>query len=142
MIVAVYLQYIMLPHSHLSFHYKFPDLILPLALGIAALYVILFISKKIERTPYLSDALSYIGCNSLYIMALHIFGFFLCTRLLDTFGLSENLTMASSLYTYKIGTNFLLWILYLAFGVFVPLIIIKLFRVSQTLVVSKFRGIK
>lgn len=136
--VAIYLQYIMLPHSHLSFHYKFPDIIFPLALGIAALYVILFISKKIERIPFLSDALSYVGCNSLYIMALHILGFFLCTRLLDTFGLSENLTMASSLYTYKIGKNFLLWMLYLAFGVFVPLIIIKIFRVAQALVVSKF----
>ncbi len=136
--VAIYLQYIMLPHSHLSFHYKFPDLILPLALGIAALYVVLFISKKIERIPFLSDALSYIGRNSLYIMALHIFGFFLCTLLIDSFGLSENLSMASSLYTYKIDKNFLLWMLYFAFGVFVPLVIIKIFRIAQTLVVSKF----
>ena len=140
--VAIYLQYSLLPHSHLSFHYKFPDLIFPLALGIAALYVILFISKKLERISFLSGALSYVGRNSLYIMALHIFGFFLCTRLMDTLRLSENLSMADSLYTYKIGSNFLLWLLYLAFGVGVPLIIIKLFRVGKTLVSSKIKGAK
>lgn len=138
--IAIYVQYILLPHSHLSFHCTFPDIILPLVLGVSALYIILFISKKIEKIPFLSDVLSYVGRNSLYIMALHILGFFLCTRLIDVLGLSENLSMASSLYTYKVGNDISLWIMYLLFGLGVPLIIITIFRVFKNLLVSHLRN--
>lgn len=121
--LLLYISCIVLPHEHMSFPVNsFPDLILPFVLSVVAVYVVLCLSRYIERTRCASKVLSYIGENSLYIMALHIFGFFICTKLLNLIGAGEGLAMANTLYTYNVGTNILLAITYLLFGIAFPLL--------------------
>ena len=127
--ILLYVSCIILPHEHMSFPVnKFPDLILPFVLSVVAVYAVLFLCKYIERTRFASRVLSYIGENSLYIMALHIFGFFICTELLNMVGVGEGLTMASTLYTYDVGSNILLAITYLVFGIAFPLLALYCYK--------------
>lgn len=133
----LYVSCIVLPHDHMSFPVnRFPDLILPFVLSVVAVYAILFLSRYIERTRLLSRVLSYIGENSLYIMALHIFGFFICTKLLNLIGVGEGLTMASTLYTYDVGSNILLAITYLLFGIAFPLLALYSYKQAKRSIIK------
>ena len=105
---------------------------MPLGMSVASLYIVLFVSRKIERLHVLSCILSYIGRESLYIMALHILGLFICTRVINILGVGEYLSMASSLYTYDVGGNIILGIFYLIFGITIPLISIQIFRLLKS----------
>lgn len=136
--LVIYAQCVILPHPHPSFPTNtFPDIVLPMAMSVAGLYIILFISKKIERVPIFARAISCVGRESLYIMALHIFGFFLCTKLIDAIGIGEELDMAGTLYTYNVEHNILLGLMYLAFGLFVPLASLQIFRFVKSRIVRK-----
>lgn len=130
--IIIYAQYIILPHVHPSFPAnRFPDIVMPMAMSISGLYIILYLAKKLAGSRAISNALSRIGRDSLYIMALHILGFFICTLILDTFSLSVGLDMAETLYTYNTGYNVFLLLLYLAFGICIPLAIISLYRIAK-----------
>ena len=130
--LLLYVSYITLPHVHMSFPVnRFPDLIFPFMVSIFAVYAVLFLSRYIERTRGLSKVLGYIGKNSLYIMALHIFGFFICTKLLNLIGVGEGLTMASTLYTYDVESNILLAIIYLLFGIAFPLFSLNCYKLAK-----------
>lgn len=134
--IVIYSQFVVLPHPHPSFPTNsFQNIIMPLAMGVASLYIVLFISRKIEKLNVLNRILSYIGRKSLYIMALHIFGFFICTWIINLLGIGDNFSMASSLYTYNVGGNIILGILYLIFGITIPLISIQLFRLVRSKVI-------
>ena len=125
----IYLQCIVLPHPHSSFPLNsFPDIVLPLSMSVSSLYIILFVSKRIDKFVFLSKVLRLIGRDSLYIMALHIFGLFICTQFINLLGLNTNLAMAVTLYTYDVGNNIILGILYLFFGITIPLVSMYLFR--------------
>jgi len=133
--LVVYIQCIIIPHSEMSFPLlEFPDIILPLIMGISAVYVVLFVSKYLAKVRFLSDILSYVGQNSLYIMALHICGFFLCTKVTDLMGLNDNLVMSGSLYTYSTGGSIGLFFLYLFFGITFPLACVYIYRKAATMV--------
>ena len=136
--LIIYSQCIILPHEHQSFPVnRFSNLVLPLVMSIAATYTVLFVSKRIKQTHYISRFLSYIGRESLWIMAMHIFGFFLCTKLIDAIGIGRGLDMAGTLYTYNVEHNIMLGLLYLAFGLFVPLVSIQIFRFVKSRIVRK-----
>lgn len=136
--LVIYAQCVILPHPHPSFPTNtFPDIVLPMAMSVAGFYIIMFISKKIEKVTFLTRAISYVGRESLYIMALHIFGFFLCTKLIDAIGIGEELDMAGTLYTYNVEHNILLGLMYLAFGLFVPLASLQIFRFVKSRIVRK-----
>lgn len=127
--LIVYAQCIILPHEHQSFPVnRFSDLVLPLVMSVAAVYIVLFVSKRIERTYYLSLILSYIGRESLWIMAMHIFGFFVCTWLIDFTGLGHRLYKSGMLYTYDVGNNVFLTVIYLLYGIGTPLFIMWGYR--------------
>lgn len=136
--IVLYAQCVFLPHPHPSFPTNtFPDIVLPMAMGVAGLYIIMFISKKIERVLIFTRAISYVGRESLYIMALHISGLFLCNKLIEAIGIGRGLDMVGTLYTYNVGHNIILGLLYLAFGLFVPLTSLQLFRFVKSRIVRK-----
>ena len=135
--LVIYVQCMILPHSSLSFtRPEFPNIALPLIMGVSIVYVVLFISRHLEKTRFLSGMLSYIGRDSLYIMALHVCGFFLCTKVIDLLGLNAHLAMAPTLNTYSVGGNIGLFLLYLFFGISFPLLCIYLYRVASRKIVN------
>lgn len=135
--IVVYAQGIILPHVFPSFPVnRFPDVILPLAMSLAAVYIVLYIARRIERVFVLSKLFVLLGQESLYIMALHIFGFFICTGIINLAGCNAGLTMGNTLYTYNVGNNILLAFLYMLFGLAFPVVTIAVFRVCKTKVMS------
>ncbi len=93
-------------------------------------------SKKIERLKSVTTVLTYIGRKLLYIMALHIASFFLCTKLIDIVGLGTDLNMSAMLYTYRTGANALLAAMYLLFGIGVPLLIMDTYDNAIELIIQ------
>lgn len=85
----------------------------------ACLYIICYLSKGIERTRFLRSALSKIGRDSLYIMAFHFIGFKVAGEISKISGLSVNLWELVP----KTGSNVLLSLYYLFFGVGIPILI-------------------
>ena len=83
-----------------------------------------------------------IGENSLYIMALHIFGFFICTKMLNLIGVGEGLTMASTLYTYDLKSNILLAITYLLFGITFPLLALYCYKQAKRSIIKVVKRTK
>lgn len=141
--LLLYISFLVIPHSHMSFPVnKFPDLILPFVISVVAVYAVLFLSRYFERTRLTSRVLSYIGENSLYIMALHIFGFFICTKLLNLIGTGEGLAMANTLYTYDVGSNILLAITYLLFGISFPLLALYCYKQARCLIIKVVKRTK
>lgn len=69
---------------------QYHDALTLTASSIAALYIVNYISRKIEKT-YIGYALSYCGRNSFYIMGLHFLGFKLGTIILSYIGIKQNL---------------------------------------------------
>lgn len=82
-------------------------------------YIICYVCKQIESYSF-SNILSYIGNNSFYIMGLQFTGFRCCTFVLNCFGYDYNM---GELTTPQISSLPLL-LLYMFFGVVVPLCII------------------
>lgn len=141
--LLLYVSCIILPHEYMSFPVnRFPDLIMPFVLSVVAVYAILFLSRYIERTRFSSRVLSYIGENSLYIMALHILGFFICTKLMNIIGIGEGLPMASTLYTYEVGSNFILAITYLLFGIAFPLLALYCYKQAKCSIIKVVKRVK
>lgn len=140
--LLLYMSCVFQPHEHMSFPVnRFPDLILPFVLSVAAVYGVLYLSKFIERTKLISKVLCYIGENSLYIMALHIFGFFICTKLLNQIGTGEGLIMAKTLYTYDVGSNIWLTLTYLLFGIVFPLLALYCYKQAKRTIINVVKQI-
>lgn len=107
-------------------HNDYQDLINLITGSTAAIYIWGFIGKRIENL-YVGRFLALMGRESLYLMAFHIVGFFLCNTLmvwLGVFGFGDE----KGLYTYNIGDNWLILLVYVFFGVFTPLLLINLYR--------------
>lgn len=93
---------------------KYQDLILLTVGSTAAIYVWGFIGRKIENS-FIGRFLALLGRESLYLMAFHIIGFFICNSLLVKVGV---FTTGNEMgYTYNIGNNFLLLLLYVSFAI-------------------------
>ena len=93
---------------------KYQDLILLTVGSTAAIYVWGFIGRKIEKS-FIGRFLALLGRESLYLMVFHIIGFFICNSLLAEVGVFT--TGDEMGYTYNIGHNFLLLLLYVLFAI-------------------------
>ena len=91
--------------------------------SVAALYVICFVSKRIENTK-LGHIFAYCGRESFYIMALHFVGFKIGCMICNLMGYELQI---HSLTAPAGGSVFLL-IWFLAFGMLFPLIFMFVFR--------------
>ena len=100
----------------------------------SAIYCWGYIGKKIEGR-WIGRALALLGRESLYLMAFHIIGFFICNSLMVQWGI---FTMDSprGLYTFKLGDNGWLLLVYVAFGVIVPLAIMYVFRKLKSILLN------
>lgn len=109
--------------------------------SIAALYIVNYISQKIEKN-YIGHVLAFCGRNSFYIMGLHFLGFKLGTIILSWIGIKQNLgeLMAPA------QSSFALLLFYLIFSVIFSLFVIVSLRQSkaiiQTLSINKFHNKK
>lgn len=98
-----------------------------LCIGSASvLYVWGYIAKKIENT-FVGNVLALIGKESLYIMSLHIMGFFICSSLLWKLGILS-IDSPHGMYTYNQTGNFWQLAIYVVFGITFPLVIVGIFR--------------
>ena len=102
---------------------KYTDVLSLTISSVSALYVIAYLSKKIENGA-IGKALAWCGKESFYIMALHFVGFKLCTLILGVLGLKLQLSSLLAPADENIG----LTLLYLCFGVIFPLVFIVGFR--------------
>lgn len=98
----------------------------------AALYVICYVSKKLEGCR-IGKWLELCGRESFYIMGLHIVGFKLCTIALMgigviDYGLEKTMTPA-------LNGNIILLLVYTVCGVVVPLMFIIVFRKVKSLII-------
>lgn len=110
--------------------------ILQIVVGSSCLiYVWGYIAKRISNT-LIGRFLAMVGRESLYVMALHILGFFICNSLLKTIGVYSS-DSPHGLYTYNMDGNVCVLVLYILFGIGVPLLTICVFRKIIGLLVRK-----
>lgn len=105
---------------------KYQDLILLTVGSTAAIYVWGFIGRKIENS-FIGKFLAFLGRESLYLMAFHIIGFFICNSLLVKVGVFTN-SDEMGLYTYNVGNNFLLLLMYVLFAIGTTFVILYGYR--------------
>ena len=104
--------------------------ILQIVVGSSCLiYVWGYIAKRISDS-YIGRFLALVGRESLYVMALHIVGFFICNSLLKVFGVFS-IHSPHGMYTFDLNGNICLFLLYMFFAVGVPLLIIKGIRMMK-----------
>ena len=86
--VLIFVGHVVLIHDNYNIALaknQYPDGIILVIGSCCYLYIVGFISKKIEKT-IVGNVVAYIGEKSLYIMALHITGFFICNSILAKWG--------------------------------------------------------
>jgi fucose 4-O-acetylase-like acetyltransferase len=105
---------------------KYQDVLTLTAGTTAAIYIVGFIGKKIENT-IAGRFFALMGRESLYLMAFHIVGFFICNSLLSRLGVFP-MDAERTLYTYAIGNNLLILFVYTVFAVATPFAILFLYR--------------
>lgn len=101
-----------------------------LCIGTASvLYVWGYIAKKIENS-FIGNVLALIGKESLYIMSLHIIGFFICSSLFWKFGIIS-IDSPHGMYTYNQTGSYWQLAIYVVFGITFPLVILFIFRILK-----------
>lgn len=101
----------------------FPEVVSLTINSVACLYLICFISKRMEES-LVGKVLSKLGEDSFYIMSLHFFGFKVFSLILLGTGMSVELAELCP----HTGRNILLLFGYLFFGVIIPLAFIAVYR--------------
>lgn len=114
---------------------KYQDLILLTVGSTAAIYVWGFIGRKIENS-FIGRFLALLGRESLYLMAFHIIGFFICNSLLAKVGFFT--TGDEMGYTYNIGHNFLLLLLYVSFAIGTTFVLLYGYRGIKHFMITNF----
>ena len=100
---------------------EYPDFLVMVVGGIAAIYVLGYIGKKIQLN-FIGKFIALMGRDSLYIMAFHILGFFICNSMLAAMGVFD-INAEKGTYTYLCGDSVGKVLCYTAFGIAVPLLI-------------------
>lgn len=101
----------------------FEDVINLTVVSVACLYVICYLSRKIEGN-HLGKALSKVGKDSFYIMGLHFIGFKFFTLMINAFGGHQVLAELVPGVGHNVGLLFG----YILFGAGVPLVIMYMIR--------------
>lgn len=94
---------------------QYQDLIHLIVGSTSAIYLWGFIGKKIETT-FIGRFLALMGRESLYLMSFHIIGLFICNSLMVKLGVFSQVDKIG-LYTYNLGNNGWLLLIYVFFGV-------------------------
>lgn len=110
-------------------HNQYQDLAMLLVGSTAAIYIWGFVGKRIENNIF-GKFLALMGRESLYLMAFHIIGFFICNSFLAKLGVFSTF-QEKGLYTYIIGDNCMLLFVYVIFAV-----------VTSFAILYSYRGIK
>lgn len=111
---------------------EYNDILQLIVAAPAVLYIIMYIGKHIENNM-IGKALTYVGKESFYVMALHFVGFKIGTMSLSCLGLGgANLRDL----TPEVGSNVSLLLFYTAFGVGFPLVFMWVFRKMKDFILS------
>lgn len=95
----------------------------------AAIYIWGFIGRKIENN-LIGKFLALMGRESLYLMAFHVIGFFICNSIMVKTGFFS-INDTKGLYTFNMGNNGWLLLAYVISGI-----------VSSFTIIYTFRGLK
>lgn len=93
----------------------YQDLINLVVGSTSAIYIWGFIAKRIENL-HIGRFLALMGRESLYLMAFHIVGLFVCNSLMVKLGIFA-LGDEKGLYAYNMGDNWLLLLIYVLFAI-------------------------
>lgn len=113
---------------------KYQDLVLLLVGSSSLIYVWGFIGKKIESS-IVGNFFALMGKESLYLMAFHIIGFLFCNQILEMFDFFS-LSDSKGLYTYNMGSNAYLLLVYVIFGIGTSFVIISTYRWIKKFIVN------
>ena len=116
---------------------QYQDLAMLLVGSSAAIYIWGFVGKRIENNV-VGKFLALMGRESLYLMAFHITGFFICNSLMVKLGFFE-VSQEKGLYTYKIDDNWLLLLVYVIFAVAMSFAILYSYRGVKNLVLKWYK---
>ena len=108
----------------------FDDIVSLTASSFSALYIVCFVSKKCNG--WFARLMEMIGRDSFYIMGLHFLAFKIGSAILNTF-LGTNINPAE---LNGQGLNLILYVYYALIGVFMPLVMIRLWRLVKTLLIN------
>lgn len=100
----------------------------------ACLYIICFVSKKIEKRS-IGIVIAKIGKGSFYVMALHFIGFKIFSLILISMGHERDLAELCP----SVGNNVPLLLGYLLVGVAFPLLVIYIFRILKDGIICCYR---
>ena len=110
-------------------HNCYQDLPMLIVGSTAAIYIWGFIGRKIENN-IIGKFLALMGRESLYLMAFHIIGFFICNSIMVRLGFFS-INETKGLYTFDMGNNEWLLLVYVISGI-----------LSSFTIIYTFRGIK
>ncbi len=116
---------------------EYQDLAMLLAGSTSAIYIWGFIGRKIESN-IIGRFLALMGRESLYLMAFHVIGLFICNSFLVKLGVFT-VTDPKRLNTYELGDNGWLLLLYVIFGVTTSFVILYSYRSARTLIIRFFK---
>lgn len=104
----------------------FPDFLVMVVSGFSVIYILGYIGRKIQSN-IVGRFLAWMGRESLYLMAFHITGFFVCNSLLVKLGIFTS-DAPKGLYTYIIGDNWILLFTYIFFAIATSFAILYTYR--------------
>ena len=110
-------------------HNSYQDLPMLIVGSTAAIYIWGFIGRKIENN-LIGKFLALMGRESLYLMAFHIIGFFICNSIMVKIGFFS-INDTKGLYTFNMGNNGWLLLAYVISGIVSSFTIIYTFRVLK-----------
>ena len=110
-------------------HNSYQDLPMLIVGSTAAIYIWGFIGRKIENN-LIGKFLALMGRESLYLMAFHVIGFFICNSIMVKTGFFS-INDTKGLYTFNMGNNGWLLLAYVISGI-----------VSSFTIIYTFRGLK
>ena len=114
--VIVFLHCILLQRSGITMaRNDYQDLVNLVVGSTSAIYIWGFIAKRIENLR-VGRFLALMGRESLYLMAFHIIGLFVCNSLMLKLGIFA-IGDEKGLYTYNMGNNWLLLLIYVLFAI-------------------------
>lgn len=112
---------------------KYQDILQLCVGGGTLLYIWGYIAKRIVST-WVGKLLALIGRESLYVMALHIVGFFICNSLMEMLGVFQQ-GDPKGMYTYQMQGNILIFVCYTSFAICFPLTAIMLIRQFKSIII-------
>lgn len=115
-------------------HNCYQDLPMLIVGSTAAIYIWGFIGRKIENN-FIGKILALMGRESLYLMAFHIIGFFICNSIMVRLGFFS-VSDTKGLYTFVMGNNGWFLLAYVISGVVPSFAIIYTFRSIKKLLLK------